>query len=354
MSLDKKVRYQTYKNAIESTFQNMSAMEDAADEDEKDNASKVKDLWDKVLKNDGHSLSDLKGEMNQLSTMQGKGSRLSGSVQNTNIRLFVCNSVTDQTGKFLDNVEGEICPFFVYAKRISGQGKDGRWQIMYHNYVQKNCPYHSPGCASRSRNMPVKNLKMKMQGILTGSDSLGTTELGKCIRYTPKLNIDGTFTQTTIRRAKLMVRADADACYTNNFNKIPAFCTEFERLNEGSIATFDVDNSSKKFESLVVVPKLPLCILDEGGIPSAAVDGAHSKHNRYGGCFISVTGREAWLGKNLTMAIMIAPTESYKSYDTLARVLKHNFSAYKSILDKSYILWSDRDKGKYSFLIITR
>ena len=67
MSLDKKVRYQTYKNAIESTFQNMSAMEDAADEDEKDNARKVKDLWDKVLNNEGHSLSDLKGEMNQLS-----------------------------------------------------------------------------------------------------------------------------------------------------------------------------------------------------------------------------------------------------------------------------------------------
>ena len=34
--------------AIESTSQNMSAMEDAADEDEKDNVSKVKDLWDKV------------------------------------------------------------------------------------------------------------------------------------------------------------------------------------------------------------------------------------------------------------------------------------------------------------------
>ena len=89
-------------------------------------------------------------------------------------------------------------------------------------------------------------------------------------------------------------------------------------------------------------------------VPSAAVDGAYSKHKRYGGCFISVTGRKPWLGKNLTMAIMIAPTESYKSYDTLASVLKHNFSGYKSILDKSYIIWSDRDKGKYTFMIITR
>ena len=73
----------------------MSAMETAADEEEKGNANKVKDLWDAVLKNEGHTLNDLKGEMNQLSTMQGKGSRLSGSVQNTNTRLFVCNSVTD-------------------------------------------------------------------------------------------------------------------------------------------------------------------------------------------------------------------------------------------------------------------
>ena len=106
----------------------------------------------------------------------------------------------------------------MYAKSINGLAKDGKWQIMYHNYVQKNCPYHSPGCASRSRNMPVKNMKMKMQGLLTERDSLGSTELGKCIRDTPKLNIDGTFTQKTIRRAKVMMRADTDVCYTENFN----------------------------------------------------------------------------------------------------------------------------------------
>ena len=70
MPLNKKVRYETHKNVIESAFENMSAMETAADEEEKGNANKVKDLWDAVLKNEGHTLNDLKGEMNQLSTMQ--------------------------------------------------------------------------------------------------------------------------------------------------------------------------------------------------------------------------------------------------------------------------------------------
>ena len=70
MPLNKEVRYETYKDVIKSTFENMSAMETAADEEEKGNANKVKDLWDAVLKNEGHTLNDLKGEMNQLSTMQ--------------------------------------------------------------------------------------------------------------------------------------------------------------------------------------------------------------------------------------------------------------------------------------------
>ena len=103
--------------------------------------------------------------MNQLSTMQGKGTRLSGSVQNTNIRLFVCNSITKSNGRFVNNLEGEICPFFVYVKSTNGQGKDGKWKIVNHKDVQNNCPYHSPACTSRSRNMPVKNLKTKMQGL---------------------------------------------------------------------------------------------------------------------------------------------------------------------------------------------
>ena len=68
-----------------------------------------------------------------------------------------------------------------------------------------------------------------------------------------------------------MVKAEMDMCYAKKINKSPALCTEFEKLNEGSIAKFDAGNSSKNFEFLVVVPKLPMSILDKGGIPSAAV-----------------------------------------------------------------------------------
>ena len=94
----------------------------------------------------------------------------------------------------------------MYVESTDGQRKDGKWKIVIHKDVQNNCPYYSPTCTSKSRNMPVKDLKM--QGLLTGSDSLGSTELVKCIRDTPKLNINGTFTGKTIRRAKCLVKAD--------------------------------------------------------------------------------------------------------------------------------------------------
>ena len=73
---------------------------------------------------------------------------------------------------------------------------------------------------------------------------------------------------------------DDDVNYMLHYNQIPGFCSEFKKKNDGSIAEYEVEPVTKVFKSLTVVMKLPIFILHGGGIPSAAVDGAHSKHLR--------------------------------------------------------------------------
>ena len=95
-----------------------------------------------------------------------------------------------------------------------------------------------------------------------------------------------------------------------------------------------------------MVLNVPLWILHSGGIPSASVDGAHSKNHHFKGQFLTVTGRESWLGKNMPFAIMVAPVESSENYTKLANLVKKCKGTNNKVMNQSYMLWSDRNKGK--------
>ena len=208
-----------------------------------------------------------------------------------------------------------------------------------------NCPYHIPACKSIARSIPTKHLKTQMQGILTCNDTLGSRDLAKAIKDTPTLNINGNFNRKPLNRAKAKYMEEDGTTYVKNYNKIPAFCSAFQTQNEGSIAEYEVEESTKRFKTLTVVLKLPVWILESGGIPSAAIDGAHSKHNLYKGVYIALTGRESWLGKNLVIGIMAAPVENTVNYVSFANLVTQCMGSTSNILSESYMLWSDRDKG---------
>ena len=141
------------------------------------------------------------------------------------------------------------------------------------------------------------------------------------------------------------VKNDDSANYMLNYNRIPAFCTEFMKQNEGSIAEYQVEPDSKVFKTLTVVLKLPFFILQDGGIPSAAVDGAHSRHLRWKGMFLSLTGRESWQGRNMVIGIMACSVENAANYTQFGRLVQRCLGEKSNVLNETYMLWSDRDKG---------
>ena len=99
MSLDRKTRNQSYKEAIESIYlqhQMDAQIVPSADDDNNtsENGNKLNEAWEEVNAV-AHDDKDLKAYAIELSTMQGKGTRQSSSVRNGTTRLYVCASMVN-------------------------------------------------------------------------------------------------------------------------------------------------------------------------------------------------------------------------------------------------------------------
>ena len=250
MSLDRKTRNQSYKEAIESIYlqhQMDAQIVPSADDDNNtsENYNKLNEIWEEG-KSFAHDDKDLKAYVIELSTMQGKGTRQSSSVRNGTTRLYVCASMVNAGGKFLEECD-TFCPFFVHAKRPND---DEAWSLVEHKGVGKNCHYHNPQCKSTPRSIPVKKLSSQMEGVLTGNDQLNSTELTKTINETPSLNIRGKYSRKGLNRARSVVNAEGDVAYAENYNKIPLFCEKFESFNCGSFARYDCYTQTNRFIDL--------------------------------------------------------------------------------------------------------
>ena len=61
--------------------------------------------------------------------------------------------------------------------------------------------------------------------------------------------------------------------------------------------------------------------------------------------YLSLTGRESWLGKNMVIVIMAALVENADNYTHLSRLVQMCLGDQSNVLNETYMLWSDRDKG---------
>ena len=139
MSLDRKTRNQSYKEAIESIYlqhQMDAQIVPSADDDNNtsENYNKLNEIWEEG-KSFAHDDKDLKAYAIELSTMQGKGTRQSNSVRNGTTRLYVCFIMVDVGEKFLEECD-TFCPFFVHAKHPND---NEAWSLVEHKGVGKNC-----------------------------------------------------------------------------------------------------------------------------------------------------------------------------------------------------------------------
>ena len=281
--------YKGYKEKIDEFMNTKTTASIVNVEEAKTNNDKLDEKWAK-LNAGGHSIVTIRGGLTEISGIQNKGCRQSRSVQNQCSRLFVCSSML-VNGKFAET-SGVFCPFFVYCKSTGKH--DDEWVLTEHKEAGPNCPFHIPTCNSKANNVPVSYLMAQMGGVMTSNNVLGSKEYTKAIRDTPNLEIHGKFSKKTLNRAVAELRNGDSMEYLLNYNRVPDFCIKFNKQNEGSIAEYEVEEGSQRFKTLTVVLNLPLWILHSGGIPSASVDGAHSKNQRYKGQNLAVTGRESY------------------------------------------------------------
>ncbi|GMI58670.1 hypothetical protein TeGR_g12015, partial [Tetraparma gracilis] len=121
-------------------------------------------------------------------------------------------------------------------------------------------------------------------------------------------------------RAQRGARDEAAGNYDTAFEHLERYGKEYMRLNVGSHAWTTKDNDGN-FESFFISFKPEADIMRKAGFSSFAIDGTHSRHTRYAGTYLVLTGKDAEHHVHI-LAILVCDSESSASYEEFAQALK--------------------------------
>ena len=147
----------------------------------------------------------------------------------------------------------------------------------------------------------------------------------------------------TVYRVKDAINDVADETYEKNYTLIADYLDELRRLNPGSHTNYQLEPGTNKFKRYFYSLGVMVKVATKACITMVQMDGAHSKHRKYNGCAFVLEGADGD-GKNVILAIGLAPKENNENYDWFVGHCKQSgLGEWLDHTDQSII--TDRHKG---------
>jgi hypothetical protein len=116
-------------------------------------------------------------------------------------------------------------------------------------------------------------------------------------------------------RVKDKINEVEDEKYEKNYTLIGDYLDELFRLNPGSVTNYELEpDGTNKFRRYFYCLGVMTLLAQKECITMVQMDAAHSKHRKYNGCVFVLEGADGD-GKNVILAVGLAPKENNENYD---------------------------------------